>query len=142
MTLRKGRHQLKRGLVDMSATQPPPALDGSPAAEEVLILPTYCPEPGLEAQVVQRVKRADHSGQLQEFAIMLQVRGLRSGLWLDVVRVDCAHGSAPHIHRFHRDGREMKSADTVPPECRELDPALKWATEYVWDIERRIAEWQ
>ncbi len=119
----------------------PPPPDEPCSEKPPLVLPTYCPLDGFEAQVVLRETRSDRSGQLVKFAIMLEVREIDRGLWLDVIRVDCSHGFV-HVDKYDRAGNKRKDVSQVPPDCRdELDRARRWATDYVWHVEGRLAEW-
>lgn len=73
---------------------------------------------------------------------MLQVSDGGHG-WLNVVRVDCAHDSPVHVHRFRPDGSEVIDEGIVPEHCRNyLDAGFTWASNYVWDLERRMQEWR
>jgi hypothetical protein len=95
-----------------------------------------------EAQIYQREKRDAQTGQLVNFAVGLDVRPAGGDeAWVQVERVDVAHGFV-HVDRYTRDGQQAKVTDIVPPECEnDLDAALQWAIDYVWDVERRMARW-
>lgn len=128
----------------MSAqSEPSPvcAPEGPTIADETCY-PTWSSIEGLEAQVVVRTVRLEQGGVLTSFAVMLQVRseGTDEG-WMDVERVDCAHGEV-HVDLYRQNGAKEKSRDLVPLECRSnLDKALTWAMDYIWDIERRTIGW-
>jgi hypothetical protein len=139
---RKGaKHQvveLDTGYVPKVNTQ----ASGLPSTVIVLVHPIAGHAENYEGQVVQRMRRANPSGELLEFATMLQVRAEGADGWNDVVRVDCSHGFV-HIDRYRPDGTSMKDEASVPTECRDdLDAALKWANDFVWDLEERFGEWQ
>lgn len=95
-----------------------------------------------EGQVVQRYVRIEQTGELVEFAIMLQVRPADTDeAWIDVERVDCAHDFV-HVDRCSKDGTTRKETNVVPPGVRgDLDAAVRWAEDYIWSIEERMGSW-
>lgn len=75
--------------------------------------PIYLPReegPGAPMVVEDRlsVTIGNDGPQLTDFCISQQ--RLIDGLWLDVVRYDCAHGSI-HAHYFRSDGSEIRKRD-------------------------------
>ncbi len=136
--------KIKKEKTAVDKTVPPPpsvAAAEGPTTEETVAFPTFCVIEGHEAQVVQREVRLDQSGQLVEFAIMLQMRPEGDDAWMEVERVDCAHGEV-HVDQTGKDGVVVKNHAIVPPACRsDLDKALKWACDYIWDIEERTVTW-
>jgi hypothetical protein len=140
----KGRTRQERHVVDIAVGMENPPENRYPPGEtyeEVKKFPVAGHAKGHEGQVVQRSIRAQPTGQLTDFAIMLQIRQSEAETWEDVVRVDRAHGEV-HIDRYRHDGTHAKDGDSVPPQCRDsLDAALTWATSYVWDLEGRYSEW-
>ena len=122
----------------------PPVVETSvPTDEDETVFATLSCIDGMEAQVVTRTVRARQTGELVEFAIMLQVRdeGTEEA-WCDVERVDCAHGQV-HADRYTKGGTKYKDYHVVPQGCQDdLDAALKWATDYIWDVERRTTGWR
>jgi hypothetical protein len=95
-----------------------------------------------EAELYQREKRDEQTGQLLDFAVGLAVRPADTDEdWVQVVRVDVAHGFV-HVDRYSRDGTKAKVTGCVPEECaRDIEAARAWAVNYVWDIEERMAAW-
>jgi hypothetical protein len=97
---------------------------------------------GYEGQIVQRMVRAEPTGELLDLAVMLQVRSEGGAAWQDMVRVDRAHGDDLHVHRCRRDGTSVRDDDIIPAHCRKHhDDALNWALAFVWDLKGRFAEW-
>jgi hypothetical protein len=122
---------------------PPWGSDEGETFEEDDVQPTFSPVDGYEAQVVIRRKRYVSGGELRGFAAMLQVRqeGADDG-WVDVERIDTAHGMV-HIDRTTADGAPVKDTAKVPARCRaNLDAALRWASDYIWDLEARFTGWK
>lgn len=142
MTASRGRFQAKRGLIAMGpALELTPATDTRPTQDTHDIFPIPCPIKSHEAQIIKREKRIEQTGQLSEFAIMLQIRADDADDWLDVARVDCAHGSV-HVDRCSRSGVQTKDEGIVPSRCKtDLDAALKWAVTHIWDTDGRLNEW-
>lgn len=90
----------------------------------------------------QRENRDDQTGELMNFAVGFSVRpALSEEDWVQVVRVDVAHGFV-HVDHYRRDGERSKCTECVPERCKnDLDAALKWAIDFVWEIEERMSEW-
>ena len=115
-------------------------LDSSPSDDEHTALPFYVNEEW-EGQVYQRT-RINATGRLVDFATAVQLRraGSDDG-WIDIERVDCAHGEV-HIDRSLPNGTTAKDSTKIPADCRDnLDRAFKWATDYVWDTGERLRPW-
>jgi len=102
----------------------------------------YCPDTGYEITFHFRLVRADQGSMLHEFAIMvLSRRADTEAQWVEVEKFDSSHGYV-HRHRF-RGAEYVIEEEFVPIELREdLDEALKWAREYLWDkSEEGWEEW-
>lgn len=95
----------------------------------------------LDVQVVQRLRRHPQSSRLVDFCVSIQVREPDDEAWCDIERVDCQHGFV-HVDRQAPGGTSTKDPDCVPASAREnLDKALTWALDYVWDLEERLKGW-
>ncbi len=144
---KKSKRKGRTHAVDMSARPEPPPDEpmgeDEPSDENQTVYPVYSCVDGYEAQVVTRERRLRKNGKLVAFAAMVQVRGQGEEAWMDVERVDCAHGQPVHVDRYDRKQKQHKNKQVVPPECREnLDSGLRWALDYIWDVEGRLTGWR
>lgn len=145
MTKARGKLQNQRGLVDGTIQPEPEEIAPTYADSDVVADVKAHLIPGFgdwEVQIVERTVRLAESGQLVEFAAMIQVRAEGTDDdWVDVERVDCAHGHV-HVDQFDSSGKQTKNERVVPEECKtDLDRARVWGSDYIWDIETRMRGW-
>jgi hypothetical protein len=145
VTKAKGRARREAGLVDLTGKGSPEAVDEIeilPTWEDEVVQPAFCHIDGCETQVVTREVRSQSTGELKDFAVILNIRETGAAEWHEVERVDCAHGSA-HVHRMTNKGTEVKDESVVPSSCRQnFDGAYGWALDYIWDMEERLKSWR
>lgn len=127
-------------------TQPPPPAEwvddqeaSDPAWDDTQLFPL--PGFSLDVQIVQRLRRHPQSSQLVDFCVSIQVREPQDEAWCDIERVDCQHGYV-HVDRQAPGGSSTKDVDCVPAKARDnLDQALAWSLDYIWDLEERLKGW-
>lgn len=113
-----------------------------PEWDDTYVVPYPVPGSGKEVQIVQRTRRQPETGQLVDFAVTIQFRedGTDEG-WCDIARVDCEHGYV-HVDRMESSGASVKDRDCIPSGVGDdLDKALSWALDYIWDVDERLKGW-
>ncbi len=149
MSGRSQQDQKKREArsADMGQSPAPPGWvkhqeNSDPAWDDTAIVPVLWPSWDQELQIVQRTRRHPQTGQLVDFCVSIQIRGLDVDEgWCDIERVDCCHGYV-HVDRQSVGGGLTMVEECIPHDARgDLDRALKWALDYAWNLDERLKGW-